>query len=246
MRHNDRKKEKDKVAVALMLCFCVIALTTIFTIKSNVEKINNNHSDLTVSDPLPSEKNPDETEPPAENSEEKDEREEDKEKESQEVHSQTPIVDSQDSKEESNPPTKSLPYGSPLKSSQAYVLNPFSMDSLVYSVTLDQYMVHSGVDLAAPADTQVLAMSPGLVTAIYEDDRYGYTVEVTQDDGLMAVYSNLSNASMVEVGDQVSTGTILGGVGSSGLFESLESPHLHLELLKDNAYLDPLDYITVP
>ena len=39
MRQAQRKKEKDKVAIALMLAFCVIALTSIFTIKSNIEKI---------------------------------------------------------------------------------------------------------------------------------------------------------------------------------------------------------------
>ena len=40
MRQAQRKKEKDKVAIALMLAFCVIALTSIFTIKSNIDKIN--------------------------------------------------------------------------------------------------------------------------------------------------------------------------------------------------------------
>ena len=39
MRQAQRKKEKDRVAIALMLAFCVIALTSIFTIKSNIDKI---------------------------------------------------------------------------------------------------------------------------------------------------------------------------------------------------------------
>ena len=40
MRQAQKKKEKDRVAIALVLAFCVIALTSIFTIKSNIDKIN--------------------------------------------------------------------------------------------------------------------------------------------------------------------------------------------------------------
>ena len=36
MRQAQRKKEKDRVAIALMLAFCVIALTSIFTINKLV------------------------------------------------------------------------------------------------------------------------------------------------------------------------------------------------------------------
>ena len=46
MRQAQRKKEKDKVAVALILAFCVIALTSIFTIKSNIDKINGSNTNL--------------------------------------------------------------------------------------------------------------------------------------------------------------------------------------------------------
>ena len=48
---------------------------------------------------------------------------------------------------------------------------------------------------------------------------------------------------MVEVGDNVKEGQIIGGVGSTGLFESLEPAHLHLEMLKDGVYVDPQEYI---
>ena len=50
MRQAQRKKEKDKVAIALMLAFCVIALTSIFTIKSNIDKINGSSTDVPVSE----------------------------------------------------------------------------------------------------------------------------------------------------------------------------------------------------
>ena len=50
MRQAQRKKEKVKVAIALMLAFCVIALTSIFTIKSNIDKINGSNTDVPVSE----------------------------------------------------------------------------------------------------------------------------------------------------------------------------------------------------
>lgn len=246
MRQAERKKEKDKIAIALMLCFCVIALTSIFTIKSNINKIQDSQSGLPVSE------NAQVSDP----------------KENQEAGSGESLPGSQSDKDGKaaadedaagvsvNVPTvDSLPEGSqstpqnssgfcfPVNSDRAFVTNEFSMDGLIYSVTLDQYMVHSGVDIEAPADTQVVSMADGTITAIYTDDRFGNTVEVTHGDGCIAIYSNLSDASMVEVGDTVTRGQILGGIGSTALFESLEPAHLHLELLKDGVYVNPMEYI---
>ena len=50
---------------------------------------------------------------------------------------------------------------------------------------------------------------------------------------------------MVEVGDTVKAGQVIGGVGSAGLFEALEPAHLHLEMLKDGVYVDPQEYISL-
>ena len=89
-----------------------------------------------------------------------------------------------------------------------------------------------------------MASAPGTVTAVYEDDRYGTSVEITHDNGMVTIYSNLSTADLVETGDTVEAGHIIGGVGTSGLFESLEPAHLHLEMLKDGVYVDPAEYIS--
>ena len=132
-----------------------------------------------------------------------------------------------------------------MNSQDAKVTNPYSMDTLIYSVTLDQYMTHCGIDIEAPADSQVVAVAEGTVTAIYNDDRYGLSVEITHPGHVITIYSNLADSSeLVEVGDVVTAGEIIGGVGSTGLFESLEPAHLHFEMLIDGAYVDPADHIT--
>ena len=229
MRQAQKKKEKDKVAIVLMLAFCVIALTSIFTVKSNIDKINEDAGDILVSEDTKS----DETENRVEA---------EKPDASAEVDVRVPVVDSQEGQSPAAAPSDFI---APVKDEAAKVSNPFSMDQLIYSVTLDQYMTHCGIDIEAPADSQVVAVAEGTVTAIYNDDRYGLSVEITHPGHVITIYSNLADSSeLVEVGDVVTAGEIIGGVGSTGLFESLEPAHLHFEMLIDGAYVDPADHIT--
>lgn len=239
MRHAEKKKEKDKIAIALMLCFCVIALTSIFTIRSSISKISDSSSNVPVSDRITTQQPPGGTADGSHG------------QKAAESSVSVPTVDSLGNERDPIPPqtpgTAASPSDSmfryPVNAPDAYVTNVFSMDSLIYSVTLDQYMTHSGVDIEAPADTQVQAMADGTVTAVYVDDRYGNSIEIVHSPQFTAIYSNLSDAHMVETGDTVTAGQIIGGVGTTGLFESLESAHLHLELLKDGVYVNPMDYI---
>lgn len=239
MRQAQNKKEKDKVAAALILAFCVIALASIFTIKANIDKINGSNTDLPVSEKVKTtenKKNADKAndKPPVSAS-------------ASEVAAKVPVVDSQNNAVgNADNSGSSKAFGNPVRSDEAAVTNEYAMDNLIYSVTLDQYMTHCGIDIEAPEDTQVVALADGTVTAVYTDDRYGKSIEITHSDdsGLVSIYSNLSTNEMVEIGDTVNAGQIIGGVGSSGLFESLEPAHLHLELLKDGVYVNPQEYIT--
>ena len=222
MRQAQKKKEKDIVAIVLMLAFCIIALTSIFTVKANIDKVNKT-KDVPVSENAG-------TEEPSDSGSQKSDP-------ASQVSGKVPTVDSLDSE----PAVSAFQF--PVKHENAQVTNPYSMDKLIYSVTLDQYMTHCGVDIEAPEDAQVVAVADGTVTAVYEDDRYGTSIEITHPGDIVSVYSNLSTAEMVETGDVVSGGQIIGGVGSTGLFESLEPAHLHFEILKGGAYVNPGDFI---
>lgn len=222
MRQVQKKKEKDKVAIVLMLAFCIIALTSIFTVKANIDKVNKT-KDVPVSENAG-------TEEPSDSGSQKSDP-------ASQVSGKVPTVDSLDLE----PAVSAFQF--PVKHENAQVTNPYSMDKLIYSVTLDQYMTHCGVDIEAPEDAQVVAVADGTVTAVYEDDRYGTSIEITHPGDIVSVYSNLSTAEMVETGDVVSGGQIIGGVGSTGLFESLEPAHLHFEMLKGGAYVNPGDFI---
>ena len=62
-------------------------------------------------------------------------------------------------------------------------------------------MTHCGIaDIEASADSQVVAVAEGTVTAIYNDDRYGLSVEITHPGHVITIYSNLADSSeLVEV-----------------------------------------------
>ena len=117
------------------------------------------------------------------------------------------------------------------------------MDMPIYSKTLDQYMTHPGVDIAAPLSAKVKAIAHGTITKVYKDDRYGMTVQITHDNGILSIYSNLAEEGIAEMGDVVEQGQVIGAVGETALFETLEEAHLHLEMTKDSACINPADYI---
>ena len=68
MRQAEKKKGKDRVAAVLMLCFCVIALTSVFTIKASIDKISKSAPDVPATTETPTEQkaDTDETEKPGE------------------------------------------------------------------------------------------------------------------------------------------------------------------------------------
>jgi murein DD-endopeptidase MepM/ murein hydrolase activator NlpD len=83
---------------------------------------------------------------------------------------------------------------------------------------------HRGLDVAAPPGTPVGAMAQGVVS-LAEPDMYftGGTVMVDHGHGLHSIYVHLRNV-LVEVGQEVGQGGVLGTVGATG---RATGPHLH-------------------
>ena len=123
------------------------------------------------------------------------------------------------------------------------VLNAFSLEQQVFNPTMGDWRTHEGVDIAADLGIQVKAAAGGTVTAIEQDYFMGTTVTIDHGNDMVSVYSNLAEQPTVEVGDVVTTGDIIGSVGSTAKAESLAASHLHLEMMKDGAYVDPLEYL---
>lgn len=95
---------------------------------------------------------------------------------------------------------------------------------------------HSGLDLAAPTGTPVLATNRGKVALAEELVLTGFTVLIDHGGGLFSSYAHLSALS-VSAGQWVGRGEEIGQVGSTGLSTG---PHLHWSTLVENTYFDPL------
>ncbi len=119
----------------------------------------------------------------------------------------------------------------------------FSVEDLAYDETMGDWRTHEGIDIQAPVGTRVLAAATGTVSAFYSEDLLGNTLEIDHGNGLVSVYSNLSDNQIFHVGDVVETGTVIGTVGNSAAGESKREPHLHFALYKEDKPVNPLDYL---
>lgn len=91
-----------------------------------------------------------------------------------------------------------------------------------------QVVFHSGIDLAAPVGTSVLAVGNGTVAFAGTQGPYGNLVVINHAEGLQTRYAQLGKIN-VKVGQAVNKGQTIGTVGTSGRPSSTE-PHLHFEL----------------
>ena len=119
------------------------------------------------------------------------------------------------------------------------ILQKFSKDP-VFNKTTQDWRAHTGIDLSAAAGTSVTASADGTVRKVYQDDQYGNIVAVSHGSYEFH-YCGLAQTA-VKAGDAVAQGQKLGTVGSVPI-ESQEASHLHLEVLKDGQYVDPLSVL---
>ena len=101
---------------------------------------------------------------------------------------------------------------------------------------------HTGLDLAAPTGTPVVAAAAGTVVRAGDAGGYGQLIVLRHADGSETRYAHLS-AIGVEVGAQVARGQAIGAVGSTG---RSTGPHLHFELRRDGHAVDPRPALPLP
>ena len=115
----------------------------------------------------------------------------------------------------------------------------------VFSVTLEEWRVHSGIDVSCAEGASVFAAEDGVVSAVYNDSMLGATVEITHDGDVVTVYSNLTaGEEFVKVGDTVVRGGKIGTVGDTSISELAEEPHIHFGVRKAGVAVDPLSIIS--
>lgn len=123
-----------------------------------------------------------------------------------------------------------------------------SVSALVFSVTMNDYRTHNGVDIATADGADVHAAADGVVEELWHDPLMGYCISISHEGDALSIYKNLRPESIsgLSAGDKVVAGQVIGSVGESALIEIAEEPHLHFELKIGGASVDPRDYIDFP
>ena len=152
----------------------------------------------------------------------------------------TPKTDTTPKPEDPKPtvPTLSLPVDN------GTLLQAHSIEIQVFSRTMQDYRVHTGIDLATEADAPVLAAADGTITRIWDDPMMGKCVAISHAADSQTIYKNLAAdlAEGITQGAAVLRGQRIGTVGETAMAEVAEEPHLHLEMTVGGEQIDPLTY----
>lgn len=99
---------------------------------------------------------------------------------------------------------------------------------------------HAGIDIASAgiANTPAVAAKEGTVIYAGELGGYGNLVIISHGYGLETRYAHLSSIEVTK-GEKVSTGQVIGRIGSTG---SSTSDHLHFEIRVNGKPYDPLTF----
>lgn len=117
------------------------------------------------------------------------------------------------------------------------VSQAYSAGAPVYSQTMKDWRIHTGTDLSAQAGEEVLACANGQVLETTTDPLLGNLVTIEHGDFVFS-YCGLGEDFAVSPGDTVTQGQVIGAITAVPQ-ESAESPHLHLEVRRDQVCLDP-------
>lgn len=103
---------------------------------------------------------------------------------------------------------------------------------------------HEGQDIFAPRGTPILSATNGYIYKIGENNLGGQTVSVISSGGRVYYYAHLDRyAKGIEVGDRVSTRSVLGYVGTTGNAQGTP-PHLHFGIYTLTGAINPLPLLT--
>ncbi len=141
-------------------------------------------------------------------------------------------------------PTANRAYVVPTKGE---VMKDFSIDMPVYSLTMNDYRAHKGIDISAEYGTAVCSFTDGVVEKTFVDPMMGVTVTIDHGDGLKTNYCNLQQTlpDGIVAGAEVKAGDMIGAIGETTLVELAEASHLHFEIIENDKYIDPTEYLPV-
>jgi murein DD-endopeptidase MepM/ murein hydrolase activator NlpD len=99
--------------------------------------------------------------------------------------------------------------------------------------------MHAGIDFKGATGSPIYAAAGGRVTHAGWKSGYGQAIEITHGNGMLTRYAHLSRID-VRVGQPVSAGATIGGLGSTG---RSTGPHLHFEVRINDRAVNPRPFL---
>ena len=99
--------------------------------------------------------------------------------------------------------------------------------------------LHRGIDLSLPEGTEIRAGITGTVTAAAFDSVFGNYIVIKSADGVEMKYAHCATL-LFTAGQTVEKGDVIATVGNTG---TSTAAHLHMEILKDGIYLNPIYFV---
>jgi Peptidase family M23 len=102
---------------------------------------------------------------------------------------------------------------------------------------------HTGIDLAAPYGTPIMAADSGqVIWTGWDWSGLGWAVKINHGNYIATIYGHMERF-IVKVGQNVTKGQVIGYEGSTG---ASTGPHLHFMVLVNNVWMDPTLYVQLP
>jgi murein DD-endopeptidase MepM/ murein hydrolase activator NlpD len=99
---------------------------------------------------------------------------------------------------------------------------------------------HRGLDFAGTRGTEVLSVASGVVIRAGKNGGYGNFVEIDHGNGYRTRYAHNEKLA-VKPGDHVTAGQVIAQMGSTG---RASAPHVHFEVLKNGASINPSKFVS--
>lgn len=129
---------------------------------------------------------------------------------------------------------EALPLASPI--TNAEMKSPFGrrVDPFTGRVAF-----HAGLDLAGADGSKIASTGEGIVTFAGRSGAYGKVVDIDHGYGITTRYGHMREI-LVEVGQKVKTGSVLGIQGTTG---RSTGPHVHYEVRFNDKVLNPRNFL---
>lgn len=101
---------------------------------------------------------------------------------------------------------------------------------------------HEGIDIFAPKRSELVAAANGVITRVNTNNLGGKVIFLRPDNKNYTLYYAHLDEQLVQPGQQVKAGDVIGLVGNTGNARTT-SPHLHFGIYTNSGAIDPLPFV---